>query len=77
MTSLNDQMVWDSTAPWNNDVEGTDTLAFINVDTPVLRVEAGPGTGKTFGLIRRVQRIVHPDGLNVSGSDVHPLSLSS
>ncbi|MCC7019561.1 MAG: ATP-dependent helicase [Ardenticatenales bacterium] len=40
------------------------------MDTPVLRVEAGPGTGKTFGLIRRVQRIVHPDGLNVSGSDV-------
>ena len=33
-------------------------------------MEAGPGTGKTFGLVRRVQRILHPEGHNVPGSQV-------
>ncbi len=70
MNMLSSPMTWDNSAPWNFDVEGNETLAFINIDTPIIRVEAGPGTGKTFGLIRRVQRIVHPDGLNVDGSEV-------
>jgi ATP-dependent exoDNAse (exonuclease V) beta subunit len=30
----------------------------------------GPGTGKTFGLVRRVQRLVRPDGLGIAGQDV-------
>jgi len=36
----------------------------------MIRVESGPGTGKTFGLVRRAQRIVHPEGLGVAGRDV-------
>jgi len=51
-------------------VRGTQVLPIINSDDPVIRVEAGPGTGKTFGLVRRVQRLLHPDGLNVDGQDI-------
>jgi DNA helicase-2/ATP-dependent DNA helicase PcrA len=56
--------------PWNNEVRGTQVLPLINLHEPIIRVEAGPGTGKTFGLVRRVLRIVHPDGLNVPGREV-------
>lgn len=57
-------------SPWLEDVYGEEVPAFIEADGPVIRVEAGPGTGKTFGLVRRVQRIMHPDGLNVAGEKV-------
>lgn len=56
--------------PWNDGVRGRQVLPLINTDAPVIRVEAGPGTGKTFGLVRRVQRILHPDGLGVPGREV-------
>lgn len=56
--------------PWNTDVEGELTLELINSDERTIRVEAGPGTGKTFGLVRRVLRLVHPQGLAVSGREV-------
>lgn len=56
--------------PWNEKVRGTQVLPLINADADAIRVEAGPGTGKTFGLVRRVQRILHPDGLAVAGGDV-------
>ena len=56
--------------PWNDGVRGKQVLPLINVDAENIRVEAGPGTGKTFGLVRRVLRILHPDGLGVSGKDV-------
>jgi superfamily I DNA/RNA helicase len=56
--------------PWNEGVQGTQVLPLINLDAEAIRVEAGPGTGKTFGLVRRVQRILHPGGLGVSGRDV-------
>jgi superfamily I DNA/RNA helicase len=56
--------------PWLENIRGTQVLPIINLDDAVIRVEAGPGTGKTFGLIRRVQRILHPDGLNVPGKRV-------
>lgn len=56
--------------PWNEGVRGTQVLPLINLDADIIRVEAGPGTGKTFGLVRRVQRIVHPAGLSVDGRDV-------
>jgi len=56
--------------PWNEGVRGTQVLPLINEDAPIIRVEAGPGTGKTFGLVRRVQRIVHPEGLGITGSEV-------
>lgn len=60
----------DMTEPWNADLAGTQVLPLINLDAETIRVEAGPGTGKTFGLARRVVRIMHPDGLGVSGKDV-------
>ena len=55
---------------WNKGVRGTQVLPLINDDAPVIRVEAGPGTGKTFGLVKRVQRILHPDGHGASGAEV-------
>lgn len=61
---------YDPTRPWNQGVRGTQALPLINDDAPVIRVEAGPGTGKTFGLTRRVQRILHPEGLGARGSEV-------
>lgn len=57
-------------ASWNEGVLGDEALRVINTDAPILRTEAGPGTGKTFGLVRRVERILHPDGLNADGNDV-------
>jgi superfamily I DNA/RNA helicase len=56
--------------PWHEDVQGTQVLPIIDLDDDTIRVEAGPGTGKTFGLVRRVQRILHPEGLNVPGGKV-------
>ncbi|MGB7002322.1 MAG: ATP-dependent helicase [Halobacteriota archaeon] len=55
---------------WHENVQGTQVLPIIDLDDDTIRVEAGPGTGKTFGLVRRVQRILHPQGLNVPGSQV-------
>ena len=59
-----------SLKPWLEGVLGTQVLPIINCDDETIRVEAGPGTGKTFGLVRRVQRILHHDGLAVPGSEV-------
>ena len=56
--------------PWHIGVRGTQVLPIIDLDDDTIRVEAGPGTGKTFGLVRRVQRILHPEGLNVPGGKV-------
>ena len=56
--------------PWHMGVRGTQVLPIIDLDDDTIRVEAGPGTGKTFGLVRRVQRILHPEGLNVLGGKV-------
>ena len=56
--------------PWHENVRGTQVLPIIDLDDEIIRVNAGPGTGKTFGLVRRVQRILHPQGLNVCGSQV-------
>lgn len=63
-------MPYDLSAPWNEGVKGEQVLPLINDDAPVIRVEAGPGTGKTFGLVRRVLRILHPQGLNCAGKKV-------
>ena len=56
--------------PWLDGVRGTEVLPLIETDAPVIRVEAGPGTGKTFGLVRRVQRLVHPEGENIDSRDI-------
>src|SRR6266487_1727924 len=58
------------TAPWNEGVQGEQSLVLINSEATTIRVQAGPGTGKTFGLARRVQRILAADGLNVPANDV-------
>lgn len=63
-------MTWDKDTPWNKDVEGEQALELINSDAKTIRVQAGPGTGKTFGLVRRVQRILHPDGLDAHGNNI-------
>jgi superfamily I DNA/RNA helicase len=55
---------------WNIEVRGEQVLPLINADAQTVRVEAGPGTGKTFGLVRRVERILHPEGLATKGRDV-------
>ncbi len=56
--------------PWNQNVKGLQILPIINLDRPVIRVRAGPGTGKTFGIGRRVLRILHPNGLGLAAADV-------
>ena len=55
---------------WNDGVRGDEVPRLINSDAQMIRVESGPGTGKTFGLIRRVHRLMHPDGLGVPGSEI-------
>ena len=56
--------------PWNANVRGQQVLPLINLDDETIRVEAGPGAGKTFGLVRRIHRLLHPDGLAVTGGNV-------
>ena len=58
------------TNPWLEKVQGNQVPDIINSDDDIILVEAGPGTGKTFGLVRRVQRILHPQGLGVPGTEV-------
>jgi len=56
--------------PWDEDVRGAQVPVLINSDATTIRCVAGPGSGKTFGLVRRVERILHPAGLGVDGHDV-------
>jgi DNA helicase-2/ATP-dependent DNA helicase PcrA len=55
---------------WNQGVLGTEVPLLINFDADMIRCVAGPGSGKTFGLVRRVERILHPEGLAVDGHNV-------
>jgi superfamily I DNA/RNA helicase len=55
---------------WTLGVRGTQLPPLINSDADTIRCVAGPGSGKTFGLVRRVERILHPEGLAVDGHDV-------
>ena len=55
---------------WNEDVRGTQVPTLINSDADIIRCIAGPGSGKTFGLVRRTERILHPEGLAVDGAHV-------
>lgn len=56
--------------PWLLGVRGDEVPALITASAPFIRVEAGPGTGKTFGLVRRVLRLFHPTGANAQRGDV-------
>lgn len=58
------------TAPWLEGVNGEQVIPLITEDHAALRVDAGPGTGKTFGLRKRVLRVLHPDGLNIAPNRV-------
>jgi DNA helicase II / ATP-dependent DNA helicase PcrA len=55
---------------WNQGVRGEQVPPLINSDADTIRCIAGPGSGKTFGLVRRVERILHPEGLAVDGHEV-------
>ncbi len=56
--------------PWLDGVKGDEVLRLIETDGVVLRCEAGPGTGKTFGLTRRVERLIHPEGDGIDPKEV-------
>jgi superfamily I DNA/RNA helicase len=56
--------------PWLEAVRGEQIIPLISDDYETLRVAAGPGTGKTFGLCRRVLRLMHPDGEGVPGERI-------
>ena len=47
---------------WLQGVDGDQVKPLITSDEPTLRVPAGPGTGKTYGLRKRVLRLLHPEG---------------
>ena len=48
-------------APWLEGIEGSDAQELIESSSKVIRVVAGPGSGKTTCLKRRIQRIVQKD----------------
>ena len=50
-------------APWLEGIEGESLPPLICGDDDVIRVVAGPGSGKTTGLKRRVQRLVRGEGV--------------
>ena len=50
--------------PWLDDIRGSDAHALIESDEPLIRVNAGPGTGKTTCLRRRAQRLIEGDGVD-------------
>jgi DNA helicase-2/ATP-dependent DNA helicase PcrA len=56
--------------PWDDGVRGAQVPVLINSNAATIRCVAGPGSGKTFGLVRRVERILHPAGLGVDGRNV-------
>jgi DNA helicase II / ATP-dependent DNA helicase PcrA len=54
----------DSKPPWLNKIEGDALPVLICDDSSVIRVIAGPGSGKTTGLKRRVQRLIQGDAVS-------------
>ena len=51
-------------APWLDGIEGSDAHELIESNSDVIRVVAGPGSGKTTCLKRRVQRLVQKDDID-------------
>lgn len=56
--------------PWDDGVRGDQVPALINSDATTIRCVAGPGSGKTLGLVRRVERVMRPAGLGVGGDNI-------
>ena len=52
--------------PWLEGITGEFLPPLIESDDKVIRVVAGPGSGKTAGLKRRVQRLVEGEGVDAS-----------
>lgn len=52
-------------APWLRGINPGQVTPLITSSERVIRVQAGPGTGKTLGIRRRVLRLLHPDGLGL------------
>ncbi len=48
-------------APWLNEINGRDAQQLIESNATIIRVVAGPGSGKTTCLKRRIQRLVQKD----------------
>ena len=51
-------------APWLQGIEGSSAHELIESEAQVIRVVAGPGSGKTTCLKRRIQRLVQKDGID-------------
>ena len=51
-------------APWLEGIEGSGAHDLIESDAQVIRVIAGPGSGKTTCLKRRIQRLVQKDNID-------------
>ncbi|MDE2928100.1 MAG: ATP-dependent helicase [Acidobacteriota bacterium] len=51
-------------APWLEGIEGEEARELIESNSPVIRVVAGPGSGKTTCLKRRTRRLIEGDGIN-------------
>ena len=50
--------------PWLKGIEGEYLPKFIECDSPIIRIVAGPGSGKSTGLKRRVQRLIEGDNVD-------------
>ena len=48
---------------WNDNLEGN-ALEIARSNDSLIRVMAGPGTGKSFALQRRVQRLIEEENIN-------------
>src|SRR5688572_807820 len=57
----NDDPTKQSRSVWLDGIEGDYLPPLITSDSPVIRVVAGPGSGKTKGLKHRVLRLVQGD----------------
>jgi DNA helicase-2/ATP-dependent DNA helicase PcrA len=55
-----------SNEPWLDGLEGEALPTFIKCSAKVIRVVAGPGSGKTTGLKRRIRRLVEGDAMDRS-----------
>lgn len=45
-------------SPWLEGIDGEELPKLIESDAPLIRVVAGPGSGKSLGVERRVRRLI-------------------
>ena len=56
----------DQSRPWLEEIDGVDLPSLITSDAPLIRVVAGPGSGKTLGIQRRVDRLIQGEEIEPS-----------